>query len=102
GAVTVPGRLEVVHREPTVVLDAAHNPHGARAAAAALGEAFGFGELVLVVACLADKDIAGVLDAFAPVASHVVVTGLDAERAATPEDLRQVALGVWGGTATVV
>src|SRR5215207_1057346 len=40
--VRFPGRLELVRRSPSVVLDAAHNPHGARAAAAAITEAFGF------------------------------------------------------------
>src|SRR5215218_9085042 len=34
--VRLPGRLELVRRSPAVVLDAAHNPHGARAAAAAI------------------------------------------------------------------
>ncbi|MGH3508301.1 MAG: bifunctional folylpolyglutamate synthase/dihydrofolate synthase, partial [Nocardioidaceae bacterium] len=43
--VTSPGRLEIVRRSPTVVLDAAHNPHGAEAAAAAVQEAFAFSPL---------------------------------------------------------
>ena len=34
--VTSPGRLEIIRRSPTILLDAAHNPHGAEAAAAAL------------------------------------------------------------------
>ena len=60
-AVQFPGRMEVVRRSPTVVLDAAHNPHGARAAAAAVTEAFGFTPLVGVVAVMADKDARGLL-----------------------------------------
>ena len=36
-AVTSPGRLEVVRRSPTVIVDAAHNPHGARALARLMG-----------------------------------------------------------------
>ena len=60
-AVQFPGRMEVVRRSPTVVLDAAHNPHGARAAAAAITEAFGFTPLVGVVAVMADKDARGLL-----------------------------------------
>ena len=42
-AVRVPGRFEVVHREPTVVLDAAHNVDGAAACAATLAEEFTLG-----------------------------------------------------------
>ena len=60
-SVTMPGRMEVVRRSPTVVLDAAHNPHGARAAAAAVTEAFEFTPLVGVVAVMGDKDVRGVL-----------------------------------------
>ncbi len=101
-AVSVPGRLEVVHRHPTVVLDGAHNPHGARAAAAALDEAFGFRELVLVAACLDDKDVSGILREFRPVASHVVVTRAPSPRAASLERMRSAATEVWGATGTVV
>src|SRR4051812_39313107 len=44
-AMTSPGRLEVVRRSPTVLVDAAHNPHGARSLVAALEESFGFTRL---------------------------------------------------------
>lgn len=102
GAVAIPGRLEIVHRDPTVVLDGAHNPHGAAAAAEALQESFGFRELVLVAACFDDKDIAGILGAFAAAASHVVVTRVDHPRAAPLERMRAVAMEVWGDSGTVV
>jgi len=48
--VRVPGRFEIVHREPTVVLDAAHNLDGALACAATLREEFTLGGTVIVVA----------------------------------------------------
>jgi dihydrofolate synthase / folylpolyglutamate synthase len=102
GAVTIPGRLEIVRRDPTIVLDGAHNPHGARAAAEALQESFGFRELVLVTACFDDKDIAGILGAFAGAASHVVVTRVEHPRAASLERMRAVAMEVWGDSGTVV
>lgn len=102
GAVLVPGRLEVVHRDPTVVLDGAHNPHGAQAAAAALSEAFRFDTLTLVVGCLDDKDIAGILAALRPVAGHVVVTEAPSPRAASLEWMRAAAEAAWAGTGVVV
>ena len=43
---TSPGRMEVVRTGPTVIVDAAHNPHGARALATALREEVGFRRLV--------------------------------------------------------
>jgi dihydrofolate synthase/folylpolyglutamate synthase len=102
GAVVVPGRLEVVRRDPTVVLDAAHNPHGARAVAAALEESFGFQELVLVAACLDDKDVDGILRELAHVASHVIVTQAPSPRAADRARMYEAALQVWGDSGTVV
>jgi dihydrofolate synthase / folylpolyglutamate synthase len=102
GAVTVPGRLEVVHREPTVVLDGAHNPHGARAAAIAVGEAFEFRDLVLVAACMADKDIAGILGALRDLAAHVIVTRAPSPRAATLEQMHAAAIETWGETEVPV
>ena len=101
-AVTVPGRLEVVAHDPTVVLDGAHNPAGAARTAEGVTEAFAFRDLVLVVACLADKDIAGILEGFRGVASHVVVTAVDSPRAASLEAMRDAAAATWRGTSVVV
>ena len=100
--VTTPGRLEVVAHDPAVVLDGAHNPHGARAAAAAIQEAFAFRNVVLVLAVLADKDVAGIVTAWRDVVDHVVVTTPDSPRAAPVEDLARVAEAVFAGTAVAV
>lgn len=102
GAVRVPGRLEVVHREPTVLLDGAHNPHGARASAAALAEAFAFDDVVLVAACLDDKDVEQLLSAFIDTASHVVVTRAPSPRAAPLARMEAAARAVWEGSGVVV
>ncbi len=101
-SVEVPGRLEVVHRSPTVLLDGAHNPAGAQRAAEAIAEAFPFRDLVLVVACLADKDVVGILGAFRACASHVVVTRAPSARAATLEQMEAAARSVWAGTSVAV
>ena len=53
GGVTSPGRLEVVRRGPTVMLDAAHNPHGAAALVEAVRDSFTFDPLIGVVAMMA-------------------------------------------------
>lgn len=100
--VTSPGRLEMVRRDPTIVLDGAHNPHGAVAAATALDEAFTFRNVVLVVACLADKDLAGIVGAWRDVVDHVVVTSLATPRAASMGDMATVARQVFAGTGVAV
>jgi dihydrofolate synthase/folylpolyglutamate synthase len=91
-----PGRLEVVRSSPTVIVDAAHNPHGAEAAVAALAEAFVFERLVGVVAILADKDAEQILGALEPALDEVVVTRSSSDRAMDVADLAEVAAEVFG------
>ncbi|GAA2440471.1 bifunctional tetrahydrofolate synthase/dihydrofolate synthase [Streptomyces macrosporus] len=95
-SVTSPGRLEVVRRSPTVVLDAAHNPAGARATAEAITEAFGFSRLVGVVAPSAEKDVRGLLEAFEPIFAEVVVTRNATPRAMDVDELAALAVEVFG------
>ena len=102
GAVTVPGRMEVVHRDPTVILDGAHNPHGAAAAAAAVEEAFEFRDLVLVVACLEGKDVDGILAGLRDLADHVVVTRAPSPRTADLERMHRAATSTWAQTGVPV
>lgn len=95
-AVRVPGRLEVVREDPTVVVDAAHNPHAARALALALAESFRFRDVILVLGILDDKDVEGIVGALGEVASHVVVTAPPSDRAASTERMRAAAEAVFG------
>lgn len=95
-AVTSPGRLEVLRRSPTVLLDAAHNPAGARALAVALEEEFAFRSLIGVVAILADKDVAQMLAPLEPVLDAIVVTTNSSERAMPVDALAALAVDVFG------
>jgi len=95
-SVSSPGRLEVVRRSPTVVVDAAHNPHGARALAEAVADGFEFTRLVGVVAVLGDKDARGLLEALEPLLAEVVVTRSSSPRALDPDALAAVAVEVFG------
>jgi dihydrofolate synthase / folylpolyglutamate synthase len=94
--VSSPGRLEVVRRSPTVLIDGAHNPAGAAALTAALEDAFTFDRLVGVVAMLDDKDAAGVLEELEPVLSTIVVTTNGSPRAMPAEALAEIAREVFG------
>jgi dihydrofolate synthase / folylpolyglutamate synthase len=97
-----PGRLEVVRRSPTVVVDAAHNPAGAVAAAEAVQEAFSFSPLIGVLGVMADKDVEGILDAFEPVFAKVVCTQNSSPRSMRAESLAELARGVFGPDRVVV
>lgn len=101
-SVTSPGRLEIVRRSPTVIVDACHNPHGARALAAALQDSFDFASLVGVVGVLGDKDARGVLRALEPALDAIVVTEPASARAMPLEQLTELAIEVFGEERTWV
>nr|WP_281174189.1 folylpolyglutamate synthase/dihydrofolate synthase family protein [Amycolatopsis taiwanensis] len=94
--VRLPGRLEHVRPAPTVLLDVAHNPHGARALAGTIAEEFAFRRLVAVVGIMADKDARGILEALEPVVSDIVVTRNSSPRAMPLEELNELALSIFG------
>ena len=99
----VPGRLELVRRSPPVVLDAAHNPHGALAAAAGITEAFAFTPLIGVVAVMVDKDARGILEVFEEIMNHVVITRVASTSRGMPaEALGEVAAEVFGASRVTV
>jgi dihydrofolate synthase/folylpolyglutamate synthase len=95
-SVTGPGRLERVRTAPSVFIDAAHNPHGAHALAAALREDFSFRRLVAVVGVMRDKDARGILAELEPVIDEVVVTVSSSARAMDINDLAEAARDVFG------
>jgi len=99
--VTSPGRLEIVRRGPTVLLDGAHNPAGAAALAAAIEDEFDFDQLVAVIAVLDDKDVAGLLGELEPVVSSVVVTATSSPRALPVDALAEIAAEVFGDDRVV-
>ena len=85
--VTSPGRLQLVGVAPTVLVDSAHNPHGARALVSALEDSFDFDEWGIVLGAFGDKDIAGIVSTVVPAAAHVFATAPDSDRAADPDAL---------------
>jgi dihydrofolate synthase / folylpolyglutamate synthase len=98
-SVQSPGRLERLaagQGVPTVLTDAAHNPHGARALAAALTTEFRFTRLVGVIAVLGDKDARGILAELEPVLHEVVVTANSSARAMDPDELGALAAEIFG------
>ncbi|WP_306232821.1 bifunctional folylpolyglutamate synthase/dihydrofolate synthase [Agrococcus beijingensis] len=101
-AATSPGRLDVVGAQPLVILDAAHNPHGAEALRAALGEYFGLERVTLVLGVLAGKDASGVLRALEPVIDEVIVTQSTSERAMDADALAAQAVEVLGADRVLV
>lgn len=94
--VTSPGRLEIVRRSPTVLLDAAHNPHGARATIEAVQDAFSFSPLIGVLGVMADKDVEEMLRTFEPVMAEIVCTQNSTARAMPAAELAEIAVDIFG------
>jgi dihydrofolate synthase / folylpolyglutamate synthase len=94
--VTSPGRLEVIRRSPTIIIDAAHNPAGMAATVAAVEEAFSFARLVGVFAASGDKDVAGMLDELEPLLSEIVVTRNSSDRSMDPFQTAELAAEIFG------
>lgn len=95
-ATTSPGRCEVVYRDPTIILDAAHNPHGAKALAETLLNEFNFDEIIAVVGLFGDKDAAGILQELEPIVDHVIVTASSSSRAMPSSELEKIATSIFG------
>ena len=86
------GRLQIIGTEPTVLVDAAHNPHGAAALASALQSYFQFEEITFVIGVLEDKDARGIIQALAPIAERFHVTQSQSDRAIPYEELADLVL----------
>ncbi len=95
-----PGRLQVIGIEPTVIVDAAHNPDGAESLARAITSYFTFDEVAVVIGVLADKDVRGIIDALVPVTARFHVTASSSDRAVPVDDLAETVVEIAGDDAT--
>jgi dihydrofolate synthase/folylpolyglutamate synthase len=101
--VRVPGRLQIVGRDPLTLLDGAHNPDGMAALAESLPEIVaGHDRLIAVISILDDKDAAGMLAALVPVCDAFVLTNSQNPRALPPPTLQSLARQLGGPPSEIV
>jgi dihydrofolate synthase/folylpolyglutamate synthase len=93
---TSPGRCEIIMRNPTVIIDAAHNPHGALSLKRTLLDEFDFDAVVGVLAPMGDKDVEGILQECESVMSRIIVTRNSSHRAASIDELYDSAIQIFG------
>ncbi|MFB3896866.1 MAG: folylpolyglutamate synthase/dihydrofolate synthase family protein [bacterium] len=101
-----PGRLEVVRKEPKIVLDGAHNVAGVETLRSALVGIFDYDNLYLIIGIANDKESKKMLELLCPLATEVILTAAKTHRAIPPENLLtqiydDVALGVKSKTHRV-
>jgi len=99
----IPGRVEIVARDPLTVYDGAHNPAGARALAESLGDVLGERRpRVAVIGVLEDKDAAAMLAELLPHVDRVIYTRSQNPRALSPATLASLAEKLGGPPAETV
>jgi dihydrofolate synthase/folylpolyglutamate synthase len=86
-----PGRCEIVHKDPLVIIDAGHNPHGISALAKTINSEFDFESVIAVVGVLADKDVNGMLKELVEMADFIVITQNQSPRAMPSDELAAIA-----------
>ncbi len=86
---TLPGRMQLICRQPTVLLDVAHNPHSAQYLVDRIHEQYVGKTIRIVVAMLHDKDIKSTLEILSPLASEWYPASLTGPRAASADELCQ-------------
>lgn len=84
-SVTWPGRFEVVHTNPIVVVDGAHNVDSCARLAATLAEEYGGRRLILILGIAGDKDVEQMVRVIAPLAGRIIATSSHHPRAAAVE-----------------
>jgi dihydrofolate synthase / folylpolyglutamate synthase len=91
-----PGRLQVLAHHPTILVDGAHNPHGAQALAQSLTQFFAFEPLIAVLGVLQEKDVTGIVEHLDAVVDRFVITQSRSDRAFAPEDLAELVSRIAG------
>ena len=81
------GRMQVVSRNPTVLLDCAHNPDGVRKLTQTLREYFSFERCILVLGIMENKPIEEMLQLFSQVADHFILVKPNQKRSMDPQRL---------------
>lgn len=90
-AANSPGRCEILMRNPTVIVDAAHNPHGAKSLRATISQEFDIDSIIGVVAPMGDKDLSGIIEEFESIMDRVIITRNSSHRAANIDELADLA-----------
>lgn len=83
-----PARLQIIHRNPTILIDAAHNVSGIKNTLEAIKETFQFENKILIIGFMKDKDIDEMLSLLNGFASNVVLTQSDSARAINANELK--------------
>ena len=97
----VPGRMDVISKDPILIVDGAHNPSAAKELVRALKMFYPGKSFVFLIGALHGHDAAGVIKKLASLAEHFFTVGIKDTRAYTADELCDMVTEVAGeGKAT--
>jgi dihydrofolate synthase/folylpolyglutamate synthase len=94
--VSLPGRMEMICKDPKIMIDAAHNAASIRALIHAIGQNIPYDSMVVIFGCNSDKDIVGMLKELQYGADKVIFTRSNSPKAASPLDLADMYTEICG------
>jgi dihydrofolate synthase/folylpolyglutamate synthase len=97
----IPGRFELIHQEPDVLIDLAHTPAAIHALVETVRATLSDRRLLLVTGVSADKDKEAVLSPLLPIAHRVICTAA-AERAGPVEEIHELVTRLRPGIGAVI
>lgn len=82
-----PGRMEIIQKSPTIIVDGAHNEQSAKAVTATLSALTKGKKVYILIGVLKDKDYKGIIDILTPFAHTIIVTQITNKRALPAKEL---------------
>ncbi len=82
-------RVEVIQKDPIIILDVAHNAASAKALRDTIESNFKYDKFILVLGSSMHKDIKGMGKYLCPIADHIILTKVNNPRAMKPEDMQE-------------
>ncbi len=90
------GRMEMIHNDPRILVDAAHNAASIRALIQAIGQHVPYDSMIIIFGCNSDKDIRGMLSEIQYGADKVIFTRSTSPKAVSPHDLAEMYTEICG------
>jgi dihydrofolate synthase/folylpolyglutamate synthase len=94
--VSLAGRMEMIWKDPRIMIDAAHNAASIQALIHAVGQNIPYDSMVVIFGCNSDKDVRGMLNQLQFGADKVIFTRSNSPKAVSPEDLAEMYTDVCG------
>lgn len=85
-----PGRFEVMHKSPYLIIDGAHNTDGISALISSIKDYLKYDKLILIIGMLSDKSVEEIVPLIAKEAQQVITVTPNSDRSISAQDLRNI------------